>query len=218
MFTFPMLGRVKAGGLTVGQLQTELTNRLRDGYFNDPRVTVVMEDHKSQRIFLVGEVKSPGTYGLARSMTLVEALTLAGSTTPASSGIVLVRRRADAAGPKVPITDLTEGVSEIRVDLTALEAGVLAHNPVLRDGDTIVALRASPVFVFGHVGRPGEFMVGRDATVRQVVALAGGVTQRGSEGRIKIIRTTGGAKHELKVNLDERVKPGDTIIVPERYF
>ena len=42
-FTFPMLGRVKAGGLTVRQLQDELTDRLRDGYFNDPRVTVVVE-------------------------------------------------------------------------------------------------------------------------------------------------------------------------------
>ncbi len=64
---FPMLGRVKAGGLTVRQLQDELTNRLRDGYFNDPRVTVGVEEYRSQRIFMMGEVKSPGTYSLTRS-------------------------------------------------------------------------------------------------------------------------------------------------------
>ena len=106
-FTFPMLGRVKAGGLTVGQLQNALANRLRDGYFNDPRVTVVVDEHRSQRIFMVGEVKSPGTYSLSRSMTLVGALTLAGSTTTTSSGVALVRRRTNPAIPEFPSPTLS---------------------------------------------------------------------------------------------------------------
>jgi len=217
-FTFPMLGRLKAGGFTVRQLQNELSNRLRDGYFNDPRVTVVVEEYRSQRIFMVGEVKSPGTYSLTRPITLVEALTLAGSTTPNAGAVALVRRRNNGDAAKGPVTQAGDGITEIRVDLTALQAGVLSNNPVLRDGDTIVVPRPAPVFVFGHVGRPGEYLLGRDATVRQILALAGGVSQRGAAGRVKIKRISDGTEQEIKADLDDPVRPGDTIIVPERFF
>lgn len=217
-FTYPILGRLQAGGLTLRQLQDELTRRLLDGYFKDPRVTVVVDEYRSQHIFIVGEVKSPGTYSLTRSMTLVEALALAGSTTSNAGGVALVRRRIDGEASKGPVTQAGEGVTEIRADLTALQEGMLADNPILRNGDTIAVPRAAPVYVFGYVGRPGEYSIGRDATVRQVLSLAGGVTQRGAAGRIKIIRVADGNEQEIKVELDDRVRPGDTVVVPERYF
>jgi polysaccharide biosynthesis/export protein len=217
-FTFPMLGRVKAGGLTVRQLENELTDRLRDGYFNDPRITVVVEEYRSQRIFTVGEVKSPGTYTLTRPMTLLEALALAGSTTANAGSVAVIKRPVEGYTSKGSTAQAGVDVTEIRVDLTALQAGVLSTNPILRDGDTIVVPRPAPVFVFGHVGRPGEYVVGRDTSVRQVLSLAGGVSQRGATGRIKIIRLTDSGEQEIKVGLDDRVRPGDTIIVPERYF
>jgi polysaccharide export outer membrane protein len=217
-FTFPMLGRLRAGGLTVRQLQDEVTQRLHDGYFKDPRVTVVVDQYHSQRIFIVGEVRSPGTFGLTRSMTLVEALALAGSPTPNAAGVAVVRRRIDGTASGAPVMESGEGVTEIRADLTALQNGVLANNPMLRDGDTIAVPRLAPVYVFGYVGRPGEYTIGQDATVRQVLSLAGGVNQRGAEGRIKIRRVADGREQEIKAELDDRVRPGDMLIVPERYF
>jgi polysaccharide export outer membrane protein len=217
-FTFPILGRLKAGGLTVRQFQDELTNRLRDGYFNDPRVTVVVDDYKSQLIFVVGEVKNPGTFTLTRSMTLMEALTLAGSPTTNAGSVALIRRRTAADSIKGPVTTQENNVTEIRVDLAALQRGILTNNPTLRDGDTIAIPRAAPVYVFGFVGRPGEYLTGGGATVRQVLALAGGVTLRGAAGRIKIIRPADGTEQEIKAELDDPVMPGDTIVVPERYF
>jgi polysaccharide export outer membrane protein len=217
-FTFPILGRLKAGGLTVRQFQDELTNRLRDGYFNDPRVTVVVDDYKSQLIFVVGEVKTPGTFTLTRSMTLMEALTLAGSPTTNAGSVALIRRRTAADSIKGPVTTQENNVTEIRVDLAALQRGILTNNPTLRDGDTIAIPRAAPVYVFGFVGRPGEYLTGGGATVRQVLALAGGVTLRGAAGRIKIIRPADGTEQEIKAELDDPVMPGDTIVVPERYF
>jgi polysaccharide export outer membrane protein len=216
-FTFPILGRLRAGGLTVRQLQDDLSNRLREGYFNDPRVTVVIEDYKSQHIFIVGEVRNPGTFSLTRPMTLAEALALAGSPTGNAGSVAIVRRRTTGE-PSKGVTQAGTGVTEIRVDLAALQQGVLTNNPALRDGDTIAVPRSAPVYVFGYVGRPGEYLIGNDATVRQVLSLAGGVTQRGAAGRTKIIRTTDGTEQEIKVELDDRVKPGDTIVVPERYF
>src|SRR5438105_10729004 len=61
-FTFPFVGRVKVGGLTLRQVENELRDRLGEGYFKNPQVSVAIDSYKSQRIFVVGEVRSPGAY------------------------------------------------------------------------------------------------------------------------------------------------------------
>jgi polysaccharide export outer membrane protein len=116
------------------------------------------------------------------------------------------------------VSESGNDVKEIRVDLAALQAGAATDNPGLQVGDTVSVPRIAPVYVFGHVGRPGEYTIGNEATVRQVLSLAGGVSQRGAAGRIKIIRMVDGSEQEFKVELDEHVRPGDTIVVPERFF
>jgi protein involved in polysaccharide export with SLBB domain len=54
--------------------------------------------------------------------------------------------------------------------------------------------------------------------VLQALSLAGGVTENGAMNRVRIVRIVAGGKREIKVSLTDTVKPGDTIIVPERYF
>ena len=80
-FSFPLIGRIQAGGLTIRAFETELKNRLADGFFRNPQVTVAIEQYRSQRVFVIGEVKSAGAYALTGDMTLIEALAKAGSTT-----------------------------------------------------------------------------------------------------------------------------------------
>ncbi len=218
-FTFPMLGRVKAGGLTARQLQDDLTNRLRDGYFNDPRVTVSVEEYRSQRIFVVGEVKSPGTYTLTGPMTFVEALTLAGSPTSNAGSVALVRRRTNGESQTAaPLLGRGRHHRYPRRSHGLQEGGLYQQSHAARRRHDRRAPRCAPVYVFGHVGRPGEYVIGREATVRQVLSLAGGVTQRGAAGRIKIIRLNRRHRARNQSELDDRVKPGDTIVVPERFF
>ena len=53
---------------------------------------------------------------------------------------------------------------------------------------------------------------------RQVLSLAGGITDRGSDSRVKVIRTVNGKRSEVKAKLTDGVQPGDTIVVPERFF
>ena len=86
------------------------------------------------------------------------------------------------------------------------------------DSDTIIVARAQAVYVFGQVKSPGAYPIERDTTVLQALSLAGGVTDRGSTGRIKIVRTVDGKKKEIKVKLTDVVEPGDTVIVAERFF
>jgi hypothetical protein len=86
-FTYPMIGRVKAGGFTLRDVELHVKKQLKDGgYFNNPQITVAMETYKSQKIFVVGEVRSPGAVTLTGDAGLVEALARAGSTLPSTGG------------------------------------------------------------------------------------------------------------------------------------
>jgi polysaccharide biosynthesis/export protein len=218
-FAFPMVGRIKAGGMKVREVEAELKKRLADGYFKDPQLSVSIEEYRSQRIFIVGEVRNPGTYPLTGDMTLIEALAHAGSiTADASREAVIVRPRAGqaAGGPTLP--EQSGAADVVRVDLRKLENGSLADNIALRDGDTIFVTRAETIFVFGEVKNPGTFPVQRGTTVLQALSLAGGLTERGSTSRLKVVRFVNGQKKEIKLKLTDLVEAGDTIVVSERIF
>jgi len=93
-FTFPQIGRVKGGGMTLRGLEQELKAKLADGYLKNPQVAVAIENYRSQRILVIGEVRSPGEYQLTGEMTLLSALARAGSTTPAASREATIRQRS----------------------------------------------------------------------------------------------------------------------------
>jgi polysaccharide export outer membrane protein len=181
-----------------------------------------MDEYKSQRVFIMGEVRAPGAYQLTGNMTVIEALARAGGTTPAAAEEVLIVRPHAAArsaggveGP-TPLTDSEATV--LKTNIRELQSGSLSQNLTLKDGDTIVVNKAQSVYVFGQVRTPGAYPIDRGTTVLQALSLAGGVTDRGSTGRIKIVRTVDGKKKEFKVKLTDTVEPGDTVIVAERYF
>jgi polysaccharide export outer membrane protein len=217
-FTFPLIGRVHAGGLTIRSFESEMKKKLADGFFKNPQVTVAIEQYRSQRVFVTGEVRSPGAYPLTGDMTLIEALAKAGSTTPnASEEAVVVRGTKGADGPAS--LDATGDKEILRFNLKDLQSGSAAvRNIDLRDGDTIYVARAELVYVFGEVKNPAAYPIKTDTTVLQALSLAGGVTPNGAINRAKIIRIVNGDKKEINVKLTATVQPGDTIMVPERYF
>lgn len=222
-FAYPLIGRFKAGGLTLRQVEDGLKHALKTGgFFVNPQLTVAVEQYKSQKIYIVGEVRQPGAYPLSGDMTLVEAIAQAGSTLPTASGeAVIVHRAGLAPGPTRQAEDGhdTPDRDVVRVNLRELENGRFSQNAELHDGDTIFIPRAESVYVFGQVKNPGAYALQqRNTTVLQALALAGGVTERGSTGRIKIIRIVAGTKKEFKVELTDVVLPGDTIVVPARFF
>jgi polysaccharide export outer membrane protein len=218
-FTYPLIGRFRAGGLTLRQVETGLKKQLvDDGYFRNPQITVAVETYKSQKVFIVGEVRTPGTYPLSGDMNLVEALARAGSTLPTASGEAIIVHAGDnASGPTLPAKPDATNVE--RVNLRDLEQGVFSQNAALKDGDTIFVPRAESIYVFGQVKSPGAYALQRaNTTVLQALALAGGMTDRGTTGRIRIMRAENGKEREIHVKLSEIVRPGDTIMVGERFF
>jgi polysaccharide export outer membrane protein len=216
-FTFPLVGRVRAGGLTLRELEAELKRMLKDGFFKDPQLAVGVETYKSQKIHIVGEVRNPGTYPLTGEMSLIEAIARAGSTLPTASGEALVVRAKAGQQTSAPILP-NEDTDATTVDLKELQSGALSNNVALKDGDTIFVPRAESVYVFGQVKNPGAYSIQRNTTVLQALSLAGGVNERGATGRIKIVRIEKGQTVEIKVKLTDLVRPGDTIMVPERFF
>jgi polysaccharide export outer membrane protein len=217
-FSFPLIGRVLAGGLTLRAFETELRKKLADGYFKNPQVTVAVETYRSQRVFVMGEVRQPGPVPLTGGMTLIEALARAGSTMPTASGeVAIVRAPKDAKGPVLPGQGANADIQH--ANIKDLQAGALSQNVDLHDGDTIFVPRAETIYVFGQVKNPGAYsLTERETTVLQALSLAGGVTENGAMNRVKVVRIAKGEKQEIKMKLTDLVKPGDTVIVPERYF
>ncbi len=215
-FTYPMIGRVKAGGVTLRAFEAQLKKQLVDeGYFRNPQITVAVEQYKSQKIFIMGEVRQGGPYTLSGDTDLVEALAWAG-TLPSSNGeVIIVHAGSNAIGPTLPTSD--DASTIVRVDLRDLQNGVLAQNAALRDGDTIFLPRAETIYVYGEVKNPNAYSLPqRNTTVMQALSLAGGPTNRGATGRIKIVRMVNGQKKEISAKLTDLVQPGDVISVPER--
>ncbi len=222
-FTFPLLGRVNVGGMSLQAVENEVRDRLAKGYLKGPQVGVSVDQYRSQQIFVMGEVRSPGTFQFMGSMTLIEALARAGSTTDrAGLDAVIVRPPQEAAAPPdaaaLRRAQSSDDSNVVHVNLETLQSGALSQNLMLRSGDTVFVPRAETVFVSGQVNRPGEYVIRPGMTIRQVLSLAGGVTDRGSDRRIQIIRQVDGKEQNIGANLQDRVRNGDTVLVRERFF
>jgi len=125
--SFPLVGDVIASGKTVDGLREELAERLKH-YIPDPVVTVATKQIGGNRIFVVGKVQRPGEYPFSQSLDVMQALSLAGGTTPyAALNNILILRRDDTQQRAIHFhySDVARGK-----DLT--------QNIVLQSGDTVV--------------------------------------------------------------------------------
>ena len=91
----PLVGRVKVAGLTVGECEQLLAERLRR-YQHNPQVTVYVQEFRSHPVSVVGAVDKPGVYQLKRHTTLFDAIVLAGG--PKEAGPTVTLTRAEEAG------------------------------------------------------------------------------------------------------------------------
>jgi polysaccharide export outer membrane protein len=210
---FPNLGRVKASGLTATELEAELKSRLMPDYLVNAQVTVELEQTQNKHVFVTGEVKSPGEYPYAGRISVFQALTRAGSVT-ADAGEEALIRRASADGTPAPAGAPDGDV--VKVDLHDLLNGSSTYDYALQDGDMLIVRPAVPVTVSGAVRSPGQYRIQHGATVQQVVAQAGGISDKGKSSGIKIQRPGVPKAIDVKDWTKEVVRPGDTIIVPVR--
>lgn len=217
--TFPLLGRVAVEGKTTRQIEEDLTKALADGWLNKPQVSVEIGAYRSRSIFVIGEVRQPGRYTIEGPMTLLEVIGQAGSLTPTASDTIIVQRFKDgiAASVAAPPVAGDPRVTEImRVSHRELQEGRLTANILLQDSDVILVPPADKFYVTGFVRTPGAFPLPPGMTVRQALAVAGGINERGSTRGIKIIRIVNGKEVEISASMSDAVRANDTIRVRQR--
>jgi len=214
-FSYPFLGRVRAGGHTVEQVAESIKVRLADGYLRHPQITVGVDQFRSQSVFVLGEVRTPGKYVLSGPVTLLDALAKAGATTDAAGAEILILHPKEPAkgSPTLPNQRDAEVVT---VNMREIQDGKMSRNVRIRDGDTIWVPKAERFFVVGMIRNAGSYILERNMTVLQAISTAGGVSERGSSRRIRIVRIVDNKRKEFDAKPTDIVRPGDTIVVRQR--
>jgi len=123
--SLPLLNDVQAAGLTPMQLADSLTEKLKK-FVADPRVTVVVTQVNSKKIYMLGEVAHTGAMSISPNMTVMQALATAGINQFANTKKIYVLRMESGKQQKLP------------VNYKELLQGNPATNILLKPGDTIV--------------------------------------------------------------------------------
>jgi polysaccharide export outer membrane protein len=218
-FTFPLIDKVQAAGLSVFEIENVLKKRLAEGYFVSPQVTITVSKYKSQKVILLGEVKKPGSYIIKGKTHILELISEAeGLTDDAGRTVVIIR--PDSSKQNSASSSAVENSENktITIDLDQITDKNADDRFFAVNGDSIYVGKARRIFVTGEVNKPGEFKWEKELTVHQAISRAGGPTKRGSAGRTRIIRTENGQEKEIKPDLSDLVMPNDIIKVPESYF
>jgi polysaccharide export outer membrane protein len=207
--TFPYISRVSAAGQTLGELQDRIRTLLSAGFIKNPQVRVEIGEFKSQSVLVSGEVRQPGKITMTGAMTLLEALAAAGSPTSAASSELTI------AHPKRP--GETGDADLVRVNWKDLQLGKGTDVP-LQDQDLINIPKAQTFFITGQIRNGGPYVLEPGTTMQQAIAMAGGLNERGSDRGITVTRIVNGKSAEVKVTLEDKVQPNDTIMIRNRFF
>ncbi|HME39218.1 MAG TPA: SLBB domain-containing protein [Steroidobacteraceae bacterium] len=206
----PLAGPVQIAGLSPAEASQRIEKALKDGRFLvDPHVTLTVTVSRSQRISVLGQVGKPGVYPIESNTSIFDLLAMAGGALETGSDEIFLLRK-DAAGTlqRYPIN--LKGLNDPKNAVPA---------QALRGGDSILVPRAEQFYIYGEVASPKKYRVEPGMTVVQAIAVAGGVTARGSERRVDIKRLVADGKYvTVKAKLSDLVKPDDVIHVKESIF
>ena len=218
--SFPFLQRVPVQGRTVREIEGLLTKLLDGDYLRKPQISCTIANYRSRSIFVLGEVKQPGRYTIEGQTTLLEVIAQAGSfTTTAGPSMNLLRYKEGIAGvvAGTPVSPGDPRAAEVvRINIEDLREGRLSANVILQDGDTLFVPQADLFYVTGFVRTPGQYPLRANMSVQQAIAAAGGITERGSDRGITVLRKVNGKDVEINVRGTDPVRPNDTIKVRQR--
>jgi polysaccharide export outer membrane protein len=126
--SLPLVGELTAGGLTTVKLRDSITDKLKD-YISNPEVIVIVQEVKSRSFNIVGKVGKPGSYELAKPMTVLDAIAMAGGFQDfaKSSKIYVLRRQPDGSRTMLPFNYKS-----------VIKGRGLDQNVELQPGDTVV--------------------------------------------------------------------------------
>lgn len=193
-------GRIKATGLTTRELGGEIAKALKaGGYYSEPVVNVEVVGYASRYVTVLGAINQPGLVPINRTYHLSEILARVGGVRPDAADYVIIR---------------SESGGEKKYQVDKLAAGDPGQDPTVSPGDKIFSPPAELFYIYGQVNSPGSYPLKTGMTVAQAIAKGGGLTESGSDKKVKVRR---GGK-SVKLSADGQVEPGDVLTVSERLF
>ncbi|CCK78942.1 SLBB domain-containing protein [Desulfobacula toluolica] len=232
----PFVGKIKAVGLTLEELEGAVILPLERDFFVDPQVHLQMAEYHSLQFFISGAVKNPGKYELDFIPTVMDLVANAGGVLPERGNIAYILRGGGTN--EIIVSDMEETLAKtepIKVDLIKLlDEGDMSKNIQLESGDTIyiplgtkLDQAATKVYVQGKVKKPGVFDYQPGLTALAACIMAGGFDKFSAPNRAKVIRKTPDGQETIKLDLEKVIagdladlplKPGDRIHVPESWL
>lgn len=209
--TYPLLGRVNLGGLTINAAEARLAQALKKGEIvKDPQVIIAVTNVRANQVNVLGQVGKPGRLPLdLAGMRLTEVISLAG-------GII-----AGAGSDTVVLIGRRNGQSyRHEADLPKIFApGGSNDDIVVMPGDTIWVDRAPQIYLYGEIQHPGAMRLERGMTVMQALAAGGGATPRGTLKGVKISRRgPDGRIQTVEPSMEDTLKDGDVMYIRESLF
>lgn len=224
----PLIGPMKAEGLTPQQFQLKLTEALKT-QFRDPQISFTSIDVKSKPVSVLGAVNKPGVEQADGQRTLLELLSMAGGIRTDAGNVIKVTRASTGASTFPPeVRPTLSGDSVIaEIPISSLFEG---KNPALNitvfPGDVITVPKGKLVYVVGNVVKPGGFVVSEsdDLTVLRALSLAEGLQSFTDTAHARILRASAnGQRVEQLVDVkklmdgkseDIRLQPDDILFLP----
>jgi polysaccharide export outer membrane protein len=210
LVSYPLLGNVRLGGLSVTAAEKAIADGLRNGNFvKSPQVTIVVLQVRGNQASVLGQVNRPGRYPLeVADMRLTDLLAMAGGTAGTGADLVVVTGTRKGQ----PFRE--------EVDLPSLFApGGASKDLLVLNGDVVWVDRQPLVYIYGEVQRPGPMRLERGMTLMQALATGGGLTQRGTEKGIRVHRKAAdGTINVMQAVMDARMEDGDVVYVRESLF
>lgn len=210
VISYPLVGSVQLGGLTIAEAEKKIGDALRSGGFvKVPQVNIVLRQVRGNQVAVLGQVSRPGRFPLETFNTRVsDMLAAAGGTTPTGDDVLIVTGQRDGK-PFRKVIDIPGLFLNAKSD----------EDIVVTGGDTLYVNKAPMFYIYGEAQRPGPYRIERGMTVMQALAQGGGPTVRGSQNRLKLHRRDASGKVvETTPNLNDPVRPEDVIYVRESLF
>lgn len=223
--TIPPLGDIPAAGKATAELARTLEARIYSTLRITTQATVAVVAFNSRKIFLSGQVATPGRYGFEEVPGLVDLLGSAGGLNAAADlSAVRVLRRKPSGGSETLTVDLSSAVQT--GDLSAvpkLESGDVVYVPAAATGGAGQVVGGGGIYVMGEVLRPGAYSPVPGMSLMQLLAVAGGLTPRADLSQVMILGTDpAGGPFRVRVDLRREMQTGgrgpelrlgDTVIV-----
>ncbi len=226
--SLPLIGILQVKGLSSREVEKEIETLLGEKYLKNPQASVFIKEYRNQRISVMGAVVKPGVVDVTGQKTVLDLLSLAGGLRDDAGQLLFLIRppgmevrdavakeASDQNKPRTYIIDLEE----------LLMKGDLTSNLSLLHGDVVNIPTRGKMFVGGEVKKQGGYLLSRNMTVSQAIALAEGLAPNASGSKVKVFRYSGKGleRDAFTVDVyaiqkgkaeDPFVKENDVIMVP----